>query len=95
MCGHLKTGHREAAGTSGFYAFMKSLFIVISALSQREFRLCAPAAWAKLQDMPLMEQAIEHGCDRGCIPQQFAPVFDRPIGGHERAGALVAPHDDL
>jgi hypothetical protein len=30
MCGHLKTGHREAAGTSGFYAFVSRLSILIS-----------------------------------------------------------------
>jgi len=30
MCSHLKTGHREAAGTSGFYAFVDSLSILIS-----------------------------------------------------------------
>ena len=30
MWGHLKTGHREAAGTSGFYAFVSRLSILIS-----------------------------------------------------------------
>ena len=63
MCGHLKTGHREAAGTSGFYAFVVSLSILISSLSCN-LSLRAPTAWTKLQHVPVMQQTIEHGRDR-------------------------------
>ncbi len=30
-----------------------------------------------------MQQAIEHGAHRGRIAQEFAPVFDRTIGGQD------------
>jgi hypothetical protein len=39
-----------------------------------------------------MEDAVEHGGHRGHIAQQFSPVFDRPVGGEQRAGAFVAMH---
>jgi hypothetical protein len=29
--------------------------------------------------MTVMQQAVEHGADRGDIAEQFAPVLDRPI----------------
>src|SRR5215217_7431210 len=63
MCGHLKTGHREAAGTSGFYAFVDSLSIPFLSLSCN-LSLGPPTARAKLQDMAVMQQAIEHGRHR-------------------------------
>src|SRR5215211_5321595 len=68
MCGHLKTGHREAAGTSGFYAFGVSLSILISRLSCN-LGLRAPTAWPKLQQMSVVQQAVEHGCDCGCVAE--------------------------
>jgi len=36
MCGHLKTGHREAVGTSGFYAFVISLSILFLLMPQSQ-----------------------------------------------------------
>jgi hypothetical protein len=42
-----------------------------------------------------MQQAVEHRADRGGVAQQFAPILDRTIGRQQRAGALVAAHDDL
>src|SRR5215211_6088482 len=80
MCGHLKTGYRGAAGTSGFYAFIKSLSILISYSNGCEFRSSPPAAWAKLQDVAMMQRPIKHGRHRGRVTQQLAPVFYRPIG---------------
>lgn len=64
-------------------------------LCRRELRLGAPTAWTKLEHMPVMQQAIEHGTDCGCIAQQFAPIFHRPIGSDQGAGAFVTTHDDL
>jgi hypothetical protein len=43
----------------------------------------------------MMENAVEHGGDRSHIARQFALVFNWPVGSEQRAGALVAPHDDL
>jgi hypothetical protein len=68
MYGHLKTGHREAAGTSGFYAFGVSLSILISRLSCN-LGLRAPTASPKLQQISVMQQAVEHGCDCGCVAE--------------------------
>ena len=31
----------------------------------------------------------------GVSPSSFPPVLDRAIGGEQRGGAFVAPHDDL
>ena len=43
----------------------------------------------------MVKQAIQHGCHGGIVAQKFAPVFDRSIGGEERAGPLVPAHDEL
>jgi len=32
-----------------------------------QLRFCAPTTWAKLQDVAMMQQPIEHGGDRGGI----------------------------
>src|SRR5712692_700443 len=43
----------------------------------------------------MVKQAIQHGCHGGIVAQKFAPVFDRSIGGEERAGPLVPAHDEF
>jgi|SRR5712692_2375310 len=43
----------------------------------------------------MVEQAIQHRCHRGVVPEKFAPVFYWPIGGEERAGPLVPAHRQL
>src|ERR1019366_8973936 len=58
-------------------------------------RLGAPTAWAALEHVTVMQNAVEHGGDRRYIAQQFAPVFYGPIRCQQRARALVAAHDDL
>jgi len=45
--------------------------------------------------MAVVQQPVEHGADGGRVAQQFAPVFDRAVGGQHGAGALVSPQDDL
>ena len=45
--------------------------------------------------MPVVQKTIEHGCDGRHVAQQFAPVLDRAVGSQQRAGALVAPHDNF
>ncbi len=42
-----------------------------------------------------MEETIEHGGDGGVVAEELSPIFDRPVGGEQRAGALVATHDQL
>ena len=43
----------------------------------------------------MVQQAIEHGGDGGAVAEQFAPVINGTIGCNQRAGALIAAHDDL
>ena len=45
--------------------------------------------------MGVLEKPVEHGRDRRRIAEQLAPGLDRAVRGQNRAGPLVAPHDDL
>jgi hypothetical protein len=38
----------------------------------------------------MVEQAVEHGTDRGRVAPQFAPVFYRTVRSEHGAGAFVA-----
>ena len=38
--------------------------------------LGAPATWAALEHVAVMQQAIEHGAHSGHVAKQFAPVLD-------------------
>jgi len=42
--------------------------------------LGAPAAWAALEHVSVVEHAIEHRTDGGHVAQEFPPVFHRPVG---------------
>src|SRR5580765_2565930 len=57
--------------------------------------LGAPALGSALEDVSVVQQTIEQRADRGVVAELLAPVVDRPVGGHDRAGLLVAPHDDF
>src|SRR6202049_4158300 len=46
---------------------------------------CPPTPRAALEYMPVMQDAVEHGGDRGHIAQQFAPIFNRPVGSEQRS----------
>jgi len=39
----------------------------------------------------MVEQAVEHRADGGCISQKFSPVFDRAIRSQHRAGPRGGP----
>ena len=39
--------------------------------------LNAPTAWAAFQNVPMMQQAVEHGGNRGTVYQQFPPSHQR------------------
>jgi len=59
------------------------LFLLLSLLLSFAFLRTAafgpPTARAALEHMSVMEQAVEHGGDRGAVAQQLAPVFYWPI----------------
>src|SRR5262249_37517935 len=57
--------------------------------------LGAPASRAALEQVAVVEQAIQHGTHGGDIAQQFAPVLDRAVGSQQRAETFVAAHDNL
>src|SRR5215467_12456890 len=61
----------------------------------RQVCFSSPAPWSALQDVTMMEKAVEHGGDRGAVAEQFAPVFHRPVGSEQRAGTFITAHDDL
>ena len=42
-----------------------------------------------------MEESIEHGGDGSRVAEQLSPVVDRAVGSEDRAGPLVAAHDDF
>jgi hypothetical protein len=42
-----------------------------------------------------VEQAVQHGGDRGAVAEQFAPVLYGAIGSEQGAGTLVTAHEDL
>jgi len=55
----------------------------------------APTARAALENMSVMEQAVQHGGDGGTIAEQLAPVVDWSVRCDQRARPLIAAHDDL
>ena len=57
--------------------------------------LGAPASGATLQDVSVMQKAVEHGADSSNVAKQFAPVFDGTIGRQQSAETLVAAHNDF
>ena len=48
-----------------------------------------------LDDMGVVDEAIQDGCGRGDIAYEFPPFFQGAVGGHERGLRFVAAHDDL
>lgn len=46
-------------------------------------------------DGGVMEEAVEDGAGGGNVLQEFAPVLQRPVAGHDGGAGLVAAHDDL
>ena len=96
------TSKRESCEVGVGYRTHKPTLSTLGPLSQtakclllRSVQLSSPTSRATLEHVPVMQQAVEHGADRGGIAHQFAPVFDRAVGGQQRAGPLVAAHDDL
>ena len=55
----------------------------------------SPAARAALEHVSVVQQPIQHGGDGGAVAEQLSPVFYGPIRRDQRAGSLVASHDDF
>lgn len=53
-----------------------------------------PLAFAGDGDyLRVVKEAVEDGTGGGDIVEQFAPVFQRRVAGHDRGGRFVAAHD--
>lgn len=48
-----------------------------------------------LDDLGVVEEAVEDGRGGGHIVEQLAPFLDGPIGSHERGAGFVTAHDDF
>ncbi len=53
------------------------------------------AASADRDDFGMVQEPVENGGGAGDIPDQLAPIFQRPIAGHDCGTRFVAAHDDL
>ena len=89
---------RDAAGRS-LPGILIALFLLLLWVLSLAFSVSAgfgsPAARAAFENVSVMQQSIQHGGDGGTIAEQLSPVFHWSIGGDQRAGTLVATHDDL
>jgi hypothetical protein len=55
-----------------------------------------PVAFAgDLDDLGVLEDAVEDGGGGRNVADQLAPVFQWAVGGHHRGADFVTPHDDL
>src|SRR5271157_2457165 len=48
-----------------------------------------------VDDLGMMQEAIEYGAGRRYVADQLAPILQRSIRGHHRALQFITPHDDL
>ena len=53
-------------------------------------------AWAlHLDDLGVVEKAVQNGGGGRDIVQEFSPFLDRAVGSHEGGAVLVTAHNDL
>jgi hypothetical protein len=71
------------------------LSLLLSLRISRTAGFGAPTTWSTFENVPVMQQAIQHGGNSGAVAEQFAPVFYGSVGGQQCARAFVAAHDDL
>jgi hypothetical protein len=71
MRGHFKTGHMKWPGRSPYL----SCFLLI-----RRVGFGSPAPWPAFQEVPVVEQAIQHDGNCCAVAEQFAPVLHRAVG---------------
>ena len=83
---HPKTGQRRGVRDRVVLAFC---------LLVGQVHFGSPTTWTAFKDVTVVQQAIEHGGDRGAVTEQFSPILDRTIRRHHSAGPFIAAHDDL
>jgi len=76
--------------------FLAVFFCLVSGLVVPSGRVIeAVAASGHLNNFGVVEEAVQNGCGRRDVVEQFAPFFDGPIGGHEGGAILITAQDDL
>src|ERR1700691_4478568 len=48
-----------------------------------------------LNDLGMVQEAVEDRRGAGYVADQFAPIFQRSVAGHHGRTGFVATHDDL
>jgi hypothetical protein len=91
-CGGPWITERDVAGR---FCPASLLFLLLSLGFSAVSGFGSPAAWAALEDVSVVQQAVEHSGDGGAVAEQLTPVLNWTIRGQQCAGALVAAHDDL
>jgi hypothetical protein len=71
------------------------LWLVLSLAFSRTAGLGSPAARAAFENVSVVQKTIQHGGDGGTITEQLPPVFHGSVRGNQRAGSLVASHDNF
>ena len=59
------------------------------------FRLKSIASAVDGDNLCMVKQGVEDSAGGRDITEQFAPFFNRTIGGHHGGTVLVTAHDDL
>jgi PD-(D/E)XK nuclease superfamily protein len=79
--GQGKSGHAWSLQNRPYEMARDVVLIYLSCfLLIRQVCFGSPAPWSAFQDVPVVEQAVQHGCDCGAVAEQFAPVFHRAVG---------------
>src|ERR1035441_804885 len=47
------------------------------------------------EDLSVMKEPVEDGTGGGNVLQEFAPLFDRPVAGHDGGSIFIAADADL
>jgi len=81
--------------TAGALSTGLPLLFLVLVFRIGQLRFGPPTPRTAFENVTVMEQAIEHRCDRRAVAQQLAPVFHWSFRSQQSAGAFIAPHDDL
>src|SRR5215471_11228608 len=85
----------EFARTPGVLCPASLWFLLFSWQVTCTTGFCTPAARAALEQVAVVQQPVQHGGDGGAVAEQLAPVVDGSVRCNQRAGPLIAAHDDF
>ena len=73
----------------------KLLSLVLSLVFSRTTGFGSSAARAASENVPVMQKTIQHGGDGGAIAEELSTVFNGSVCCNQRAGSLIASHNDF